>query len=707
MRALLLTLLIAAPVIAAPVKAQGGWRTTLTDKVSKETVALTSSNAAFRLGEGETLHPEIHARDLFVEYETLLVLPGAGIQRVTLEVEGGLGSLELIDPNDPSRRVSIDITEERGAPLALPGSDLPEILVRVSFKRTGVQAARLRTLWDARLTNGSWYDFEPVPAWAAQAPPLAGAAAGDEALLGRALLEVKGCTSCHKPGARASLAVGESRGPEDYRALVDASWLWRGQRALSAEDSQWLEESELLHSSPPLNTLVADKGCLDPADKRTPRFELNDQERAALSAGIESAKRVVGDPAPIDEGRRRFEILGCAICHSVNGDSQPSLGRELERAEGRAPDLGDAGWRLKEAWISDILSGAKSAHRPDLSFKERMPSFPHELARPIASFLTASAGTPEEEAEPEREDLAILASAGRDLASTEQMACVSCHDLGERASSTIGPYNLSTIPERLRREWFSAFMISPARLQPGTTMTGLDQGGESVAHDILQGDLSLQAEALWIWSQHALELAEPVGTLTPERGVIGAEPVVHEAEFDGEVLRCIGTPEGVHFGWSAADGRLRDAWVNPYIAPGDGGRERRGEVIWSAPQGPSIITGTKPTAWPSEIEGGAHELSRARSGEWGVSRRYGSLAMHETASGLIVPEAVVYRSLELSGIKRSERYWFRPGPGELKIEAVTGCDALKHPAPEGEAPWIELIPHPGQTECSLRIALRP
>lgn len=701
MRALLLTLLLAAPV-----KAQGGWRTTLTDKVSGETVALTSPNAAFRLGEGETLHPEIYARDLFVEYETLLVLPGTGIHRITLEIEGGLGSLELIDPNDPSRRVTIDITEERGAPLALPGSDLPEILVRVSFKRTGVQAARLRTLWDARLTNGSWYDFEPVPAWATQAPPLAGAAAGDEALLGRALLELKGCTSCHKPGAQASLAVGKSRSPEAYRKLVDASWLWRGQHALATEDSKWLEESELLHSSPPLNTLLPDKGCLDPKDKRTPRFKLNKQERAALSAGIESAKRVVGDPAPMDEGRRRFELLGCATCHSVNSSTQLSLGRTLERTEGQAPDLGDSGWRLKEKWIADVISGTKSAHRPDLSFKERMPSFPEELARPIASFLAASAGTPKEEAEPEPEDITILASAGRDLASTEQMACVSCHYLGERAPSTLGPFNLTTMTSRLRREWFSAFMISPARLQPETTMTGLDWGGESVAHDILQGELSLQAEALWIWCQHAHELAEPVGTLTQERGVIGAEPVVHEAEFDGETLRCVGTPEGLHFGWSAAGGQLLEAWINPYIASVEGERERRGEVIWRAPDGPSLITGAKPAVWPSKASESAYELSRSKSGEWGASRRDGSLAMHETASGFVVPGAVIYRNLELSGIKGAERYWFRPGPGELKIEAVTGCDALKHPAPDGEAPWIELIPHPGQTECSLRVALR-
>ena len=43
----------------------------------------------------------------------------------------------------------------------------------------------------------------------------------------------------------------------------------------------------------------------------------------------------------------------------------------------------------------------------------------------------------------------------------------------------------------------------------------------------------------------------------------------------------------------------------------------------------------------------------------------------------------------------------------LKIESVKGCDARKHPAPSGEAPWIELVPHPGKLECSIKVTLRP
>jgi cytochrome c2 len=702
MRSLLLILFFAAPVFA-----QGGWRTTLTKLDGGETVQFTSQNAAFRLGEGETLHPEVHAQNLSVEYEALLVLLGDGIQRITLEVEGGVGSLELIDPRDPTRRVSIDITEERGAPLALPGSDLPEILIRVSFKRRGKQAARLRTLWDARLADGSWHDFEPIPAWAAQEPPLAGPAAGDEAFLGRVLLEVKGCTSCHKPGAQGSFAVGESRSPEDYRALVDASWLWKNPLPLAAENLRWLEEGELLNSSPPLATLVPGRGCLDPEDLRTPRFTLNEEERAALSAGIESAKRVVGDHAPLDAGRRRYEVLGCTNCHSMNSSERVSLGRKLGTNDGGAPDLGDAGWRLKESWIADILTEKVKPHRPDLSYKGRMPSFPHELALPIASFLAASAGTPRGEAQIPAEELALLASAGRDLAATDRMACISCHSLGERIPNTLGPFKLERFPDRLRREWFEAFVISPARLRPETSMSGLNDGGEGIVHDVLQGDLARQAEALWVWCEHALELAAPVGTLTPLRGAIGTEPVVLKAEFDGRALRCVGTTEGLHLGWDAETGQLIEAWLNPFIALDEGEAELRGAIVWSAPDGPSLVAGTRPDEWPSSPETGAHEFSRSISGDWGASRRKGSLAMHETATGRIVPELVILRSIELSEVDPTQSYWFRPGPGVLKIESVTGCDALKHLAPAGEAPWIELVPHPGQSECSLRVTLRP
>ncbi|MCH2104069.1 MAG: hypothetical protein MK297_08680 [Planctomycetes bacterium] len=707
MRALLLSL-----CLSASASAEDGWRTILTSLHAGKTIEFSSPSAAMRLGEGEALHPEIPAHNTIVEYEALLIVPEPGIYRFTLEVEGGVGALTLSDPLNPERSVFTEITEARGNPIALPGGDVGEYLIRVRFERSGTVPASLRTLWSGQYASGARFDFEPIPGRLVRQAPGSDAASGDQALRGRVLLEVYGCTSCHNPGAQGARAVGEKRSPEEYAALVAASWLWKNPRPLNASDAELVTERaprELFDSSPPLMTLISSRGCLDPNDANTPRYVgLNEQDRTALAAGIESVKGTAGDPAPMDEGRRRYEVLGCTNCHTMNGEVRASLGRELGDPHDEAPDLGDVGWRLKQAWIYDVLTGSARARRPNLGDQMRMPSFPAELVAPIAEYLSASAGV-STEGDPEipSEELAQLASAGRELAGTEHMACVSCHYLGERAPETLGPFDLTQTTKRLRREWFDAFMRSPSRLQPGATMPGLVAGGESVVHGVLDGDLSRQTEALWAWSLHAEDLADPTGTLSPERGVIGETPTVLVGRFDERALRLVGTPEGLHFGWDLARGQLKEAWVNPFLKAELNDTESRGAVVWRAPDGPSIVVGAKPTLWPTEQPSGPHDFSRAAHGGWGASRRLGELTMHETAEGRVLPEVVVLRTIELSNIDPSSTYWFRPGTGELKIEAVKGCDARKHPAPPGEAPWIELVPHPGNQECSVRVALRP
>ena len=129
MRALLICLLASSAV------AQDGWRTVLTSDHAGQTIEFSSPNAALRLGEGETLHPEIPAHNTVVEYEALFIVPEIGIHRFTLEVEGGVGILSLSDPRDPESSVSTEITEARGNPIALPGGDVGEYLITVRFER--------------------------------------------------------------------------------------------------------------------------------------------------------------------------------------------------------------------------------------------------------------------------------------------------------------------------------------------------------------------------------------------------------------------------------------------------------------------------------------------------------------------------------------------------------------------------------------------
>ena len=303
MRALLLCLL------ATTASAQDGWRTVLTSDHAGRTIEFSSPNAALRLGRGETLHPEIPAHNTVVEYEALLVVPETGIHRFTLEVEGGVGILSLSDPLDSERIATTEITEARGDPIALPGGDLGEYLIRVRFERGGENPARLRILWAGQLSNGSHFGFEPIPGRLVRQAPGSDTASGDLALRGRVLLEVHGCTSCHNPGVQGAHAVSERRSPEKYEALVKASWLWKNPQPLASGDLDWVKDSERLNSSPPLATLVGDRGCLDPDDVNTPRYHgLSPEDRAALAAGIESVTSVptmssmmalLGTPQPV------------------------------------------------------------------------------------------------------------------------------------------------------------------------------------------------------------------------------------------------------------------------------------------------------------------------------------------------------------------------------------------------------------------------
>jgi mono/diheme cytochrome c family protein len=879
-----------ALLLTAPAAAQDGWRTTLTSDHAGQTIEFTSPNAALRLGKGEALHPEIPAHNLIVEYEALLVLPAAGVHRFALEVEGGIGSLSLSNPADPDQVVTIDVSEERGTPLAQPGADLSELLIRVRFERSGANPARLRTLWSGNLSDGSRFDFEPIPGRLVRQAPGSDTAAGDEATAGRVLLEVKGCTNCHAPGVQGAHAVGRRAAPELYQVSTRASLPWmkrwipfpstlqahsdmptlfrpeeleeahqiahflkdllsshtlggpdeippakEGELQVGAELydrlacaachgdlsdpstpaassldhiavkytrgglAEFLERSTLpfttrggavlkpshadgrmpdfdlsrdeilalvaylserygsvpddaFHlgesfslideylepgaaairakqclvchawsndpapksTAPLLATLIPERGCLDPEDPLTPRYDLSETERAALRAGIASVKRAVGDPAPIDAGRRRFAVLGCGNCHASDGHGGLSVTARAallakapaDRSEDAAwlpPDLGDAGWRLREDWIHSVLADGDRA-RPHLGV--RMPLYPPELTEALSAFFAASSGTPYERDTPTANASAELSIAGRKLAGTDHAACVRCHSLGARPSPFPGS-DLAHFPERLRREWFDAFVTSPTRLRPGTTMPGLDAGGESVAHDILDGDLALQAQALWAWCEHAHELPAPVGARELARGVIGSEPTVLAVTFAERALLCVGTPAGMHFGWDAQTGQLTAAWLNPFVFETVEGAEDRGAVIWRAPAGPAVHIGDKPETWPTDASPGPHELRANATGDWGAARQMGSVLVHETAAGRVVPELVVLRTVEFKHADSRMSYWFRPGPGELTIESVTGCDARKHPAPAGEAPWIELVVHPGSTACSVRIALRP
>jgi mono/diheme cytochrome c family protein len=377
-------------------------------------------------------------------------------------------------------------------------------------------------------------------------------------------------------------------------------------------------------AAPPLDQLDPAKGCLDPADRGTPRYPLSPPDRQALKVGIFTVRRACGARAPLDEVRRTLAELHCASCHELpaQGDGPGGLVEDLrayfatrdERAdlgdEGRIPpDLSGAGFKLTSGWLARVLlEGARA--RPYMA--ARMPQF-GERAKALVEGLARREGLEphSDRTPPPSSDELVLA--GRELMGRSALACITCHSYKDAPPvGTPGPA-LTDFAERLRYEWYRAYMPDPSRYKPGTRMPSFANGARSSFPSLLEGDLRRQVDALWDCCSLGEFMPVPEGV---ERGrglqiEVRDRPVVLRTFLESTGARgiAIGTPVGVHFAFDAQAVRMVEAWKGAFLDAsgawtGRGGSNLRGRgpVVWKAPEGPPLVLSGWPAAhgWPEQ-----------------------------------------------------------------------------------------------------------
>ena len=351
---------------------------------------------------------------------------------------------------------------------------------------------------------------------------------GGDVNRGSALLQSRGCVSCH--------TVEEHDRPLT-NGLDAPSFTEKGSRFDSRQ------------------------GCLAAAPPRgVPDYSLDVADRAGLRDFLDSLKKTpVVAKAPIETFHRRMSQFNCSACHSASAHPAPTDTAFF--AIERPPSLDGAGDKLQVDWIRRVLLEKKRG-RPWM--KMRMPSFGSAVAQ-LPKLFPAASGSP-------LVDPAPLPDKQVASANLQSIAiCVSCHDyrdVARQQESVVPAPNLAEVADTLRLDWFRRWIHNPQRIRTGTSMPQFFaelKGQERID----------KIDALWAVLHHQKSLPLPDGLAdTRSAGtqvIVGNEPVVFRVATkltsSLQVDRAInvGLPGGNNYTFDAATARLRGTWKGGFI----------------------------------------------------------------------------------------------------------------------------------------------
>ncbi len=324
------------------------------------------------------------------------------------------------------------------------------------------------------------------------------------------------------------------------------------------------------------------RGCLaDDLPPGVPDYGLEATERARLRAVVGSMGREL---APVDRLAVELVALGCTACHERAGLAGPDP--DHERWFGTdEPELGDAarlpppldgvGARLRRPWLERVLAEGGGV-RPALH--ARMPRFGEAATAGLAELLIAvdladrapGAAAPEDPlaALPAGDLARELRDGGRALLGTGGLACITCHRWnGTEALAFQGPDLVGTY-DRLRPEWFRAFLLDPEAFRPGIVMPSSWPDGVAVHREILGGDTERQLDALWYTLSLGTSAPRPEGLDPPEWRLDAVDgPVVYRGRSGVAGFRgiAIGSPLGLHLAFDAETGALAGLWRGEFV----------------------------------------------------------------------------------------------------------------------------------------------
>jgi mono/diheme cytochrome c family protein len=365
---------------------------------------------------------------------------------------------------------------------------------------------------------------------------------------------------------------------------------------------------------------VADpsKGCLAAkVPDGLPNFQLTPTQRSAIATALQSRRQ--DKPKSSDQRLQHLTMaaLNCYACHRRGefGGPEPTRNDRFVSTvpemgeEGRLPpNLDGVGDKLRDDYLANLLQNG--AHeRPYM--KVRMPAYQNET---LAEFQRSLVRTDRQsEAAPFQSNASDekLASQGRLCVGSAGLSCVKCHRFGDQAGTGIGAIDMLKMPTRLRRDWFTRYLMDPTKYRPGTRMPNSFPEGVSALKTLYDGKPEPQINAMWHYLSQGSSAKEPVG-LKGDSILLAASdrPRIHRNFFKDVSPRGIAVayPANLNLIWDADRMSLAKIWKNsfidaalPWVGRGQGANEPIGDSVVNFEKDGSLARlETIHSPWPTE-----------------------------------------------------------------------------------------------------------
>ena len=321
-----------------------------------------------------------------------------------------------------------------------------------------------------------------------------------------------------------------------------------------------------------LAELNLDKGCLSSdASEKSPRFQLTDSEREQIRDAIRDSAVPLTDEQTIDLNLAHFNCTACHHRDNLGGVTQQRHAHfhttNLNLGEqGRIPPtLTGVGAKLNAKWMRNVLVNGRSV-RPYM--KTRMPQYGEQNIGHLVDLFQSTDKLPKTKFAA-FDDQKKTREQGLHLAGNKGLNCVACHTYQYKISDTMPAVDLTEMTERLKKDWFYQYMLSPQKFSPNTVMPSFWPNGKALRPDIV-GTPADQVEALWQYLIDGRQARAPRGVIRePLEIVVVKEARMLRRSYPGIGKRGIGVgyPGGINLAFDAEQMRLAAVWKGKFVDP--------------------------------------------------------------------------------------------------------------------------------------------